>query len=264
MGTLAERINQALRQAGDVTQADIARACGISTASVNNWFTGATKSLKGENLLRAAAVLKVSPVWLSTGKGPMNTDSLYVEGPVTVVNHRVAERRQQTMRRLQLAESGVVYGRHPDDPLDEGAVAIRESRVHFAAGNGHVASYELVPESEPATYRLSWLQREGLRPENLRRFKVKGDSMIPFLFENDSVLVNLAENELTRILDGKVYALRYGDDLRIKRLYRRLDGTLILRSDNPAYEDEPVPPHLAEEHITLIGRVRDKSGAGGL
>ena len=68
----------------------------------------------------------------------------------------------------------------------------------------------------------------------------------------------------TEAVAYKVYALRYGNDLRIKRLYRRLDGTLILRSDNPRYKDEEVPPVLAEEHITIIGRVRDKSGAGGL
>lgn len=233
MNTLAERIRKALDESGGVTQADIARACGISTASVNNWFTGATKSLKGENLLRAAAILKVSPTWLSSGKGNMHP-------------------------------GGAVYAHHPDDPQDEDSVSIKESRLHFSAGNGHQVSFDPVEESEPATYRLSWFQREGMSPVKVRRFKVRGDSMEPFLYENDSVLVNLAENDPTRILDGKVYALRYGNDPLVKRLYRRLDGTLILRSDNSAYKDEEVPPYLAEEHITIIGRVRDKSGAGGL
>ena len=43
-----------------------------------------------------------------------------------------------------------------------------------------------------------------------------------------------------------------------------VDGTLILRSDNPRYPDESVPPELVDEHITIIGRVRDRSGSGGL
>lgn len=249
MNTLAERIRKALDESGGVTQADIARACGISTASVNNWFTGATKSLKGENLLRAAAILKVSPAWLSTGKGDMRPRGDYLLGHTP--NHTAAE-------------VGSVYAHHPDDTPGEDTVLIKESRLHFSAGNGHQVEFNLVEESEPATYRLSWFQREGMSPAKVRRFKVRGDSMEPFLYPNDSVLVNLAENDPARILDGRVYALRYGNDLRIKRLYRRLDGTLILRSDNPHYDDEHVPPHLAEEHITLIGRVRDKSGAGGL
>lgn len=75
MGTLAERINYALDQLDDGSQAALARACGISTASVNNWFSGETKSLKGENLLKAAAYLRVNPTWLASGKGVMRSDA---------------------------------------------------------------------------------------------------------------------------------------------------------------------------------------------
>jgi transcriptional regulator with XRE-family HTH domain len=153
---------------------------------------------------------------------------------------------------------------HPEDPVPDDSIQIPEYRVHFSAGNGHQINYELIEESERATYRLSWFQKYGINPANVRRFKVIGDSMEPFLFANDSVLVNLAENDRTNLIDGKVYALRYGNELRLKRLYRRLNGTLTLRSDNPAYKDEEVAPELVEEHITIIGRVRDKSGAGGL
>jgi phage repressor protein C with HTH and peptisase S24 domain len=38
----------------------------------------------------------------------------------------------------------------------------------------------------------------------------------------------------------------------------------VLRSVNPAYRDEEVGPELAQEHISIIGRVRDTSGTGGL
>jgi phage repressor protein C with HTH and peptisase S24 domain len=147
-------------------------------------------------------------------------------------------------------------------PLD--VLQVKEYRVRFSAVNGHQVSYEAIEESEPAAYRISWFHKTGIKPKNARRFKVVGDSMEPFLFANDSVLVDTADTDPTRILDGKVYAIRYGNDLRIKRLFRRLDGTLILRSDNPTYKDEEVPPELADEHITILGRVRDKSGAGGL
>lgn len=265
MNTLAERIKRALADSDGLTQADLARACNISTASVNNWFSGETKSLRGENLIRVASLLGVSPIWLSSGKGPMRADEFEVS--TITMPKALTERRAQLQRRyIQAAvgESGAVYAHHPDDAPGEDAVLIKESRMHFSAGNGHQVSYELVEESEPATYRLSWFQREGMSPAKVRRFKVKGDSMEPFLYQDDSVLVNLAENDPARIIDGKVYALRYGDDLRVKRLFRKLDGTLTLRSDNPAYKDEDVPPALAEEHITIIGRVRDKSGAGGL
>ena len=105
--------------------------------------------------------------------------------------------------------------------------------------------------------------QEGINPEQARCFKVHGESMEPFLYDGDTVLVNLSERE---IINGKVYAIRYGDELRIKRVYRKIDGGLVLHSDNPTFlpRDEDVPPAVVQEHIGIIGRVRDKSGTGGL
>ncbi|CUI02642.1 hypothetical protein BN2497_61 [Janthinobacterium sp. CG23_2] len=74
----------------------------------------------------------------------------------------------------------------------------------------------------------------------------------------------MVNTEETNIVDGRLYAIRYSDELRVKYLSRRLDGTLILRSVNPDYKDEEVPADLANEHISIIGRVRDRSGTGGL
>jgi len=157
-----------------------------------------------------------------------------------------------------------VLALHPEDVAPTDAIQVKECRVSFSAGAGHQATYDVIEESEPATYRLSWFHKTGIKPKNAKRFTVVGDSMEPFLFAGDSVLIDTGETDPTRIIDGKVYAIRYGNDLRVKRLFRHLDGTLILRSDNPAYKDEEVPPELADEHISILGRVRDKSGAGGL
>ena len=150
---------------------------------------------------------------------------------------------------------------HPDDEKRDDLVYVPESRIEFAAGNGRTAVYELIEDQEPATYRLSWFQKYGINPDRVRRFRVSGDSMEPFLYPRDTILVNQDE---TNIIEGKLYAIRYGDELRVKFLSRRLDGTMILRSANPLYKDEEVSPELANEHITVIGRVRDRSGTGGL
>ncbi len=140
-------------------------------------------------------------------------------------------------------------------------VYVPESRIEFSAGNGRTAVYELIEDEEPATYRRAWFQKYGINPKHVRRFRVHGDSMEPLLYARDTILVNQDE---TNVIDGKLYAIRYGDELRVKYLRRQLDGTLILHSVNPLYEDEKVPPELAQEHITVIGRVRDRSGTGGL
>jgi len=69
MRTLAERLTWAIQRAG-VKQADLARACGVREPSVSNWFKDQTKELKARPLLKAAAFLRVQPMWLGYGEGP--------------------------------------------------------------------------------------------------------------------------------------------------------------------------------------------------
>ena len=154
-----------------------------------------------------------------------------------------------------------VSATHPDDVHPDDVVYVPESRIEFSAGNGRTAAYELIEDQEPASYRLSWFQKYGINPKHVRRFRVSGDSMEPMLFARDTILVNMDE---TNVVDGKMYAIRYGDELRVKYLSRRIDGTMILRSVNPLYKPEELTPEMASEHITVIGRVRDASGTGGL
>lgn len=241
MKTLAERLADALEKKNGGNQSELARFIPVSPQAVQKWVAGSTEP-KGKNLERVAEFLGVPAAYLKYGEN-------YSQPKATV--HQLH----------QVSETSNIYARHPDEPLDDSQVSIKQSKVYFSAGHGHEATYEIIEDSEPATYQLSWFQKLGINPNKVRRFKVTGDSQEPMLYEGDTVLVNMAE---TNIIDGKLYAIRYGNDLRVKFLSRRLDGTLILKSINPSYKDEEVPPALAEEHISIIGRVRDKSGSGGL
>lgn len=73
MSTLSSRLKLALRDAG-MTQADLARACGISRASVADQVTGATKSMRASTAAKAARALGVRVEWLINGIGPMHDD----------------------------------------------------------------------------------------------------------------------------------------------------------------------------------------------
>lgn len=169
-----------------------------------------------------------------------------------------------SVKKLAAVQSGVsnVIPHHHEDPIPDGFVSIGKSKVSFSAGNGHTANYEFIEDGKPAIYRLDWFHSERLNPNKVRRFEVIGDSMEPWTFSGESVLVNLAENDINSIIDGDVYAIRYDNELKLKRLYRRLDGSLTLKSYNPDYKDEDVPANLVHEHISIIGRVRDRTGKG--
>lgn len=72
--SLSDRLTIAMSRAG-ITQAELARLCGVKPPSVNGWLSGKSKFLRGENLLQAANALKVNQQWLATGEGPMSSPS---------------------------------------------------------------------------------------------------------------------------------------------------------------------------------------------
>lgn len=222
-----------------LTQQDIADLWGISPVNVSGWESNKTMP----EAVKLPTLAKRLGMSLSELMGE-STPTLRLDGGTG-----------------ELVPVPNVYTLHPDDPQPNDIVYVPESRIEFSAGNGRTPVFELIETEEPAAYRLSWFQKHHINPDRVRRFRVYGDSLEPFLFANDTILVNLDE---TNVIEGKLYAIRYADELRVKFLSRRLDGTLVLRSVNPLYKDEEVPPALAEEHISIIGRVRDKAGRGGL
>jgi hypothetical protein len=142
----------------------------------------------------------------------------------------------------------------------EGYVAISRFTPKFDARKSEV-EWEVDPETEPQLYPLDVLQRRGISPENFRCVKVVGDSMTPTMFDGDVAFVDCGDQA---VRDGNVYLLRYGDGFRIKRLMKRFDSSLVLVSDNKKYPDEVVTEEQAAQFVTVLGRVRDRSGSGGL
>ena len=72
--------------------------------------------------------------------------------------------------------------------------------------------------------------------------------MAPTLEDSDLLLVDLSEPRFRH--DG-IYVLRRDNELEVKRLQRRPDGTLNVISDNPVYE----PSVVASDSVHIIGRV---------
>lgn len=241
----------------DVLPADVARAANVSNATLNYWLND-VNGMSAAKARLVGAFLDVEPYWLETGKGHAEASRLEREFMTPSVPSEPTEKRLAPREQPFVRSPVTAYDL--DDGVPDDVVLVPESKIEFAAGDGRI-NYELVEDEEPATYRRSWFQKYGINPDRVRRFRVTGDSMEPLLYARDTILVNLDE---TQVIDGRLYAIRYGDQLRVKYLSRRLDGALVLRSVNPAYRDEEVPAELANEHITVIGRVRDRSGTGGL
>ncbi len=131
--------------------------------------------------------------------------------------------------------------------------------VQFAAGNG--VEDDHYSEVKDLAFRKSWLAEHGFNQNCLVIVEVSGHSMQPRLHNGDKVLVDTA---CTEIKDGKIYALSYGNQLKIKRLEMRYDEAMLIHSDNPSpeYTTEVVPP-ADLEHIKIVGRVVHLVAGGG-
>lgn len=135
-------------------------------------------------------------------------------------------------------------GESPDSP----SVDIPRLRVEASAGPGsftdEAASVEMVRISK------AWLSAHLSCPHNcLAIVTAKGDSMEPTFKDGDLLLVDTSA-ELDR---DAVFVFSSAGRLFVKRLQRRLDGSLVAISDNRAhYEPFPIP---ADTEIHIHGRV---------
>lgn len=129
--------------------------------------------------------------------------------------------------------------------------------VELAAGNGAAIGQEAAEYELP--FRRHTLSKLGVPASAARVVRVAGDSMAPFLNDGDVVGINTADTHPIR--DGKTYAVRDLDMLRVKVLIPRPGGGLILRSVNSAeYPDEALTRDEVAERIQVIGRMFWRSG----
>jgi len=88
-------------------------------------------------------------------------------------------------------------------------------------------------------------------PKNLAVMSAYGDSMQPTFTDGDLLLVDRGVCDIK--LDA-VYVLAFNEELFIKRIQRRMDGSVVIKSDNPLYD-----PHVVEngerESLSVLGRV---------
>lgn len=132
--------------------------------------------------------------------------------------------------------------------------------AHFtaAASAGHGS---LVQDETPDTtyaYSRAFLERRGLKPDQLAVISVKGDSMVPDLYEGDKILVDCATVDPDQIIDGQIYVVTLDDMLYVKRIQHVPKRRLVLSSSNPVYQ--PITVESGDtDSVRIIGRVVSSS-----
>ncbi|MEH6580160.1 MAG: S24 family peptidase [Amphritea sp.] len=133
----------------------------------------------------------------------------------------------------------------------EDFVNIPMLNVELSSGAGRVIDQENIVDYVPIS--RAWIDKNNLAEQRLATVQVHGDSMASRIQDGDTVLVDTSQN---MPISGKVYVISVDNELRIKRLFKRMDGSWTISSDNktnPEYCDEVIAPHNAEQ-LRVIGR----------
>ena len=123
--------------------------------------------------------------------------------------------------------------------------------VLASAGNGSGQS-QLEASEEHLSFSHQYMRRHfGRVGDGFAMIYVRGDSMQPGLFDGDEIVIDTQQKRVDR--DG-IYVITLRGDLKVKRIQQRLDGSLLVKSDNLAYETEAVSAQQAEE-FSVVGRM---------
>jgi hypothetical protein len=172
------------------------------------------------------------------------------KSPIKGIGNAVARRFEQAFDKptgwLDREHNELEAGREDEVSID--LVALDKS------GSTTLVELKLPPPGMlMARASKDWLKSLCNTPnlEKLALMTYAGDGMSPTLSDGAILLVDRGVRHTSA---DAVYAFHSGEEVFVKRISRRLDGSLLLISDNSAYPQQIVD-NPAESGMAIIGRV---------
>ncbi|PLX92147.1 MAG: transcriptional regulator [Desulfuromonas sp.] len=193
--------------------------CELSETAVRQYLSG--RSEPGMSALKKIAdVAGVGLEWLVTGNEPREAET----GTTIAPGDREAMRGEYTF--------------------------IPRYAVKASCGSGALVESEQVVDH--LAFKTAWLKNTmHLNRDELALISAMGDSMEPTIKEGGILLVDRSRQE---VKDDAIYVIKIDGTLVAKRLQRLFDGSIKIKSDNPAYDEQTVPADQVEK-LNIIGRV---------
>ena len=208
----------------------LAKATGVSTSAFRKWLKGVAEPSR-DRLVALAEAAGVNVSWLAQGEGAE-------PDPISLA------------ARARSPQSANLAG-NPDIAQ---FLVLPKRREAAAAGAG------LPTTSEPTEFigfRHDWLRTNfGLAARDVILEIAVGESMEPGIRSGDLLLVDTTDRTFGQF---GIYVIEARGERLVKRVQRKFDGSLILISDNKAYEPELITADLAKE-VQGVGRVIWRGG----
>lgn len=228
MTTLGDRIKHAADQVGGLDRlADMIP--DISRRSLSDYVSDKTDP-KASVIAQIAFRAGVDAGWLVTGQGSPGRDA-------------GAELEAKLVR---MADA---YDRQLPVTVLPGMVHLKEIGVTASAGLG--ASVGAESPVGVVAFDRAFLREQGAIPDRCTVIRARGDSMFPTIPDGSLLVVDHSQSQVHH---GFITVIGLGEDLLVKRVRKRLDGTVELLSDNPAYAPEIIGPDRLDQ-LRIVGRV---------
>lgn len=198
----------------------LARTMGVSPSAFRKWLKGEAEPSR-ERLVALAGAAGVSVAWLAQGEGPAPH---FRDSRAATANWELDPSQFVFLpKRPEAAAAGAETPAPPDE----------QASTFIAFGH-------------------DWIRRSfGIEPANLMLETAVGESMSPTIGDGDVLLVDSTDR---RFREFGIYVLQYAGQRLVKRVQRKLDGSLVLISDNAVYEPERIDPGHSGD-VKALGRV---------
>jgi phage repressor protein C with HTH and peptisase S24 domain len=204
----------------------------VSPSAFRKWLRGEAEPSR-ERLVALADAAKVSIAWLAKGEGTMPS---FAKSALGGGRARPAEAERS---------------------IDPGHFIVLPKHAEGAAAGPPDPAVPR-PAAEFIAFRHDWVRAVlGIQPEDLIMETAVGESMRPTIRNGDLLLVDTTDRTVSSF---GVYVLEIGGERLVKRVQRKLDGSLVLISDNDTYQPDQVTGAMLED-VTVIGRVVWGGGA---
>jgi phage repressor protein C with HTH and peptisase S24 domain len=203
----------------------LARAMGVSPSAFRKWLKGEAEPSR-ERLVALARAAGVGVAWLAEG-----------EGPVPAFEAVGGNGRR----------SG---GRDAGLELDWSQFVLLPHRAEAAAAGS-------VTPPDPSGTEWMALRHDWIRavckvePGELALETATGESMTPTIGDGNTLLIDTTDRTFRNY---GIYVLEINGQRLVKRVQRKHDGSLVLISDNTAYQPDTVDK-AAADGVTVVGRV---------
>lgn len=254
---LGTRIKKAIELAG-TNPPDLGRASGVPAASIHALIRrDSRRSEFTEQLVAALPADKVNLDWVRTGHGKPQPSV-----PLQLVKDSAGHHGNGNTEPFdnRVGDSPIRSWEHPNGLPPGDWVFIPRLQVKTVGEGAEMKVETVLAKAEVQAFLADWIRDDQLKPSGLAYSIADDASMATVIYQGDKYVVDTNQKD---VLDGKTFAIYYGDGQRVRKLFRLPGGGLRIETNNKDYPSLDLTAEQAKA-VSVLGRVVHRAGSGGL